>query len=171
MLTTFTPSVGPKAGRIYTLPPLLDSDKRASHVNRMQNAYQELEEESGVYLSAGANPLFPSFAEIQAVFEMSQAWLLAQGYSASFAGLETALSDFAQYVIAGGLGTLVDKLPDGTKSGLGGEAISHRSASAVVNGDYNPERKAGQPVADITLVFMLPDASWTLSNGLVIPAI
>lgn len=165
MLTTFVPTNGPWAGKAYTLPPIKGELKTATHINRQQNAYSEIEEAVGVVTVTGTRPLYPSYGEIQAVFSLEENYLLGQGYGFNYSGLMTAFIDFMQAVVNGGQGILTDTLPAGTKNGLGGGNLTSRTCTAEVDGDYTQTYMVGAPMADLTVTLIVPDVSWFYQPG------
>lgn len=157
-LMTFTPSVGPKAGNTYNLPPYGQRPTRGRTGGGDEVAPEEAD---GIYVTAGTGTPFFGPGLFQVVFVFSNDWLLAAGYTEDLGGQETALIDFNQYVTEGGQGVWSDTPPSGTK--YNGTVVGTRNFyGRIVDIQYDP---LGDTVGELTVTLQNPSGLWTLLNG------
>jgi hypothetical protein len=162
-LTSFTPAVGPHSSVLYNLPPEKGPSTRSIE---LQQAESQPEEFSGVILTSGMGTSFPGAGVIDTTFMLTQNWLALRTYPVTNAGLETAIIDFFMYVTMGGLGTLIETPPTGTK--VITTVITSRTCTAYVSGAPVVTRQAGGSTAEIAVIFRVPSGLWTCSDGSII---
>lgn len=172
ILQTYQAAVGPKAGSTLTLPPLEDSYITLAYPDRTLSAASETQNESGSWLFFGANPFAVAYGEIQFTYIITPAYLInypsvGSPYGATWGGLEWALTDFQQYCVDGGLGTLTDPVLTGAKAWVSAayQTYTQRTCTAIIRNQPKIERLSGAPIAKITGTWMCPAARWTLNTA------
>lgn len=163
---TFTPSWGDFAGQAFNLPPVTQNPFTAiAHVDRNADAYQDLEEMDGVFLTAGTQPMFKSYGEISGIFDLFPGWLTNNGNKNYYAGGKSdaaaclnAVVEFQRYVVDGGLGTLTLVTPAGAN-------FTGYTCNAIIDGDVQTQYLNGNVRAQITATFMVPSCYWTAQPG------
>jgi hypothetical protein len=156
----------------YYFPPVTGEDRRIFHINRAGTGLQDIDHMEGSFLTQGTAPMGPGYGELTVTFDFLPPWLkynqnrgtVEQGsngygsYGLGPSGIDLALDDFFKYVVAGGLGLLVDNYA--TSNG----GVSSRTAKAIVGADLTVTRFPGATHAQLETTFFIPSGKW--ENGM-----
>jgi len=181
-IISFTPTVGPNANLDFPLPPIKQDVGAEIHVLTLADTAEPMDHGDGSIFAEGTDATYREHGTITCTFVVSDAWLSDRraagvgAYTSNGAGILTFNVDFAQSVIAGGLGQLLDSF-EGAETGMhlgaGGAVQDFRTCTARVVGDvtFNPvSYTQGVPYQEIIVTFKCPQGGWTYQpSGVFVP--
>lgn len=161
MLLSFKPAVGLQAGTTYTLPT---ETARKRGLAGVDDSYQPARLQ-GKHFGAGIGSPFFGGGTVDSTFAITPHYGGVRGFTGSdMAITESALAEFYIFVIAGGLGTLIDSPPTGYI--VNGMSCTQKTCTArVMPGSIQEDWQDGGTVVEITITLECPVGYWTCNTS------